>query len=104
MSDIALDRPASLSSVSRSSAGLRDTVTMVDRCCGMDGTWGMKREHYAQSLEFARKAVRQMEACKPDAMMTDCTMSALQIEAVRGEKPLHPLTLLRRAYGLAEEL
>jgi Fe-S oxidoreductase len=79
-------------------------ISLVEKCTAMDGTWGMKREHYAQSLEFARKAVRQMEACRPDAMMTDCTMSALQIEAVRGEKPVHPLTLLRRAYGLAEEL
>jgi glycerol-3-phosphate dehydrogenase subunit C len=79
-------------------------ICLVEKCTAMDGTWGMKREHHVQSLEFAGKAVRQMEACKPDAMMTDCTMSALQIEAVRGERPVHPLTLLRRAYGLAEEL
>ena len=32
MSDIALDRPGSRLSVSRPSAGFRDTVTMVDRC------------------------------------------------------------------------
>jgi hypothetical protein len=44
-----------------------------------------------------------MEAASPQTFMTDCTLSAMQIEAVRGEKPAHPLALLRRAYGLREE-
>jgi hypothetical protein len=44
-----------------------------------------------------------MEAATPEAYMTDCTLSALQIEAVRGERPVHPITLLREAYGLPEE-
>jgi hypothetical protein len=44
-----------------------------------------------------------MEAAKPDTYMTDCTLSALQIEEARGERPAHPLTLLREAYGLPEE-
>jgi len=78
-------------------------VATVERCTAMDGTWGMKKENYPISLEFARKAVREMEATGPDRYMTDCTLSALQIEAVRGEKPAHPISLLREAYGLPEE-
>ena len=78
-------------------------VTVVEKCTAMDGTWGMKKEHCATSLEFAKKAVGEMEAAGPDTYATDCTLSALQIEAVRGEKPKHPISLLREAYGLAEE-
>ena len=63
----------------------------------------MKKEYYPISLQYARKAVGEMEAAEPRTFATDCTMSALQIEAVRGEKPAHPMTLLREAYGLPEE-
>jgi Fe-S oxidoreductase len=78
-------------------------VSVVERCTAMDGTWGMKKEFYPISLGFARKAAREMEAVEPQTCVTDCTLSALQLEAARGEKPLHPLTVLRRAYGLPDE-
>ena len=78
-------------------------VTVVEKCTAMDGTWGMKKEFYPISLEYAKKAVKEMEAGAPETFMTDCTLSALQIEAVRGEKPAHPIALLREAYGLPEE-
>jgi glycerol-3-phosphate dehydrogenase subunit C len=76
------------------------TVTVVEKCTAMDGTWGMKKEYYPISLGYAKKAVAEMDAARPDTYMTDCTLSALQIEAVRGERPAHPITLLREAYGL----
>jgi Fe-S oxidoreductase len=69
----------------------------------MDGTWGMKKEYFPISLQYAKRVAHKMEAAKPDTYMTDCTLSALQIEEARGERPAHPLTLLREAYGLPEE-
>jgi Fe-S oxidoreductase len=78
-------------------------VKVVERCTAMDGTWAMKKENYGLSLEFARKAAGEMEADKPDTFATDCSLSGLQIEAVRGEKPRHPISLVREAYGLPEE-
>ena len=78
-------------------------VSVVEKCTAMDGTWGMKKEYYPVSLEYAKKAVKEMDAAGPDVYATDCTLSALQIEAVRGRKPAHPISLLREAYGLPEE-
>jgi len=78
-------------------------VVPVEKCTAMDGTWGMKKEYYPISLEYARKAVKDMEEAEPQTYMTDCTLSGLQIEAVRGERPAHPAALLREAYGLPEE-
>jgi glycerol-3-phosphate dehydrogenase subunit C len=78
-------------------------VNVVERCTAMDGTWAMKKEFYPLSLPFARKAAEEMEASQPDTYATDCSLSALQLEDVRGEKPKHPLTLLREAYGLPDE-
>ena len=79
------------------------TVNVVEKCTAMDGTWAMKKEYYPISLKYARKAVVEMEASKPQTYATDCTLSGLQIEAVRGQKPAHPMNLLREAYGLPEE-
>jgi glycerol-3-phosphate dehydrogenase subunit C len=79
------------------------SVTVIERCTAMDGTWAMKKEFYPISLKYAQKAASEMEAAAPDVFATDCTLSALQIEAVRGQKPAHPLALLREAYGLADE-
>jgi glycerol-3-phosphate dehydrogenase subunit C len=78
-------------------------VRVVERCTAMDGTWAMKKENYELSLAFARRAAAEMEADRPDTFTTDCSLSALQIEAVRGVKPPHPTRLLREAYGLPEE-
>jgi glycerol-3-phosphate dehydrogenase subunit C len=77
-------------------------VSVVEKCTAMDGTWAMKKEYYPLSLDYARKAVKEMDASAPDVHATDCTLSALQIEAVRGKKPAHPISLLRKAYGLPE--
>ena len=41
---------------------------------------------------------------QPDTLTTDCTLSALQIEAACGRRPPHPISLLREAYGLPEEV
>jgi Fe-S oxidoreductase len=79
------------------------TVAVVEKCTAMDGTWAMKKEFYPLSLGFAKRAVKEMDEAKPDVHATDCTLSALQIEAVRGKKPAHPIGLLRAAYGLPEE-
>ncbi len=78
-------------------------VTVVERCTAMDGTWGMKKEFFPISLQFARKAAQEMEAAGPDTYATDCTLAGLQIAEVRGQEPAHPISLLRRAYGLPEE-
>lgn len=78
-------------------------VEVIERCTAMDGTWAMKKEFYPISLQYARKAAAQMEAAQPQTFATDCTLSALQIEAVRGRRPAHPLSLLREAYGLPDE-
>jgi Fe-S oxidoreductase len=79
------------------------SVSVVEKCTAMDGTWGMKKEYFQLSLQYAKKAAGEMEAAQPDTYATDCTLSALQLEEARGQRPAHPLALLREAYGLPEE-
>ncbi len=84
-------------------------VTTVERCAGHDGTWGVKREYYANSMKIGGPVFRQMAAPAPDYVSSDCPIAGRHImqgigtgmgsEAKQAEKA-HPLTLLRKAYGL----
>jgi glycerol-3-phosphate dehydrogenase subunit C len=80
-------------------------VTTVERCSGHDGTWGVKTEYFEHSMKIGRPVFRMMAEGKPDFVSSDCPIAARHIlqgmsedagEAVKA----HPLSLLRKAYGL----
>ena len=78
------------------------TITTVERCSGHDGTWGVKSEHFADSMKIGRPVFKQMAASDPDYISSDCAIAARHIEQGIGEskaQKLHPLTLLHMAYG-----
>ena len=77
-----------------------DEVVMVEACSGVDGTWGMKARHYDESLKICEGLIEAIEAAEPDRVATDCPLSALRIEERTGRKAVHPIVLLRDAYGL----
>lgn len=75
-------------------------VHVVDRgCSGMDGTWGMKRENFELSLKVASKLFRGLEDAEPDLVVTDCYLAGLQIRQGTGRKVMHPVQVVRDAYG-----
>jgi glycerol-3-phosphate dehydrogenase subunit C len=74
-------------------------VELVDACSGVDGTWGMQARFHEASLGVAKKMVERITASEPDHIATDCPLSALRIEEALGRKALHPIVLVRRAYG-----
>ncbi|MDF1563218.1 MAG: heterodisulfide reductase-related iron-sulfur binding cluster [Deltaproteobacteria bacterium] len=78
-------------------------VTIVDLCSGMDGTWGMKKEYYELSSKQAKKLVGRIESAGAELTASDCSMAALQVEDAGAPRPLHPIEILHRAYGLARE-
>lgn len=79
-------------------------VELVAECCGHDGTWAMKKEYFAMSLESGKKAFDGMtsaanpEGSSPGILATDCPLAAIQFKQATGIKPLHPLQVLARAY------
>ncbi len=76
---------------------------MVDACSGVDGTWGMQARFHEASLRVAAPMLRRIEEANADHLSTDCPLSALRIEEGLGRKPVHPVVLLRHAYGLPAE-
>jgi Fe-S oxidoreductase len=75
-------------------------VEMLDHCSGVDGTWGMQQRWYAQSLEVACKLLDEIKRLEPDHVSSDCPLAALRILEGTGRRALHPIALLRDAYGL----
>jgi Fe-S oxidoreductase len=80
-------------------------VSTVERCSGHDGTWGVKREYYESSMKIGRPVFRQMAASSPDWVSSDCPIAARHIlqgmgSDAKGAVKAHPLTLLRKAYGI----
>ena len=79
------------------------TVTMVERCSGHDGTWGVKSEFFDKSMKIGKPVFRQMAEPQPDYVSSDCAMAARRILQGMGDSTAqkqHPITLLRIAYGL----
>lgn len=79
-------------------------VNTVERCSGHDGTWGVKREFFADAMKIGRPVFRAMAGTSPDYISSDCPIAARHIQqgigAEGNSRKEHPLTLLRVAYGL----
>ena len=69
----------------------------------MDGTWGMQARFHEASLGVAKKMLGALDGAAPDHVATDCPLSALRIEEGLGRKAVHPIVLLRHAYGIPAE-
>ena len=78
-------------------------VNMVERCCGHDGTWGVKTEYYDKSMKIGKPVFKSMAANTPAYVSSDCDIATRHILQGMGEtsaQKAHPITLLRIAYGL----
>lgn len=79
-------------------------VTLVERCSGHDGTWGVKTEYFDKSMKIGTPVFRQMAEPVPDYVSSDCAIAARHILQGMGvgatAQKQHPITLLRIAYGL----
>jgi glycerol-3-phosphate dehydrogenase subunit C len=80
-------------------------VTTVERCAGHDGTWGVKQEYFDNSMKIGRPVFRALAAAEPDYVSSDCPIAARHLMQGMGEEAkqavkAHPLTLLRKAYGI----
>jgi Fe-S oxidoreductase len=77
-------------------------LTTIERCSGHDGTYAVKREYHEVSMKIARPVVQRVAAAPAAQLSSDCPMAGRQIASGLGDarESRHPLTLLRRAYGV----
>ena len=77
-------------------------VVPIERCSGHDGIYTVKSEFHDMAMKICRPVVNKVKQAEPDHYTSDCAMAAHHIESglADGSKPEHPISLLRRAYGL----
>ena len=76
-----------------------EVVNVLDACCGMGGSYGMKAAHYDLSVKIAQKLWGELEEADVETVATECGTCMLQIEACRKTKTaVHPIVLVNEAY------
>ena len=78
------------------------SVNTIERCSGHDGTYAIKKETYEHSIKIANHVAKKVDETKADYLTSDCPLAAEQIHHVSESKPknTHPISLLKKAYGL----
>ncbi len=77
-------------------------VLPIERCSGHDGTYTFKSEFHHTAMKICKPVVNKVKQNKADVYTSDCAMAGHHIEAglADGSKPIHPVSLLRKAYDI----
>jgi glycerol-3-phosphate dehydrogenase subunit C len=78
-------------------------VTMLEKCSGHDGTWAMKAEYFDESMKIGKKLFDGLAEAAADVIASDCALAGVQIRQGMKVPVLHPIEILRDAYGLAAD-
>jgi glycerol-3-phosphate dehydrogenase subunit C len=76
-----------------------EPVDMDRGCCGLAGSFGMRRAHREESREIGRYLFQELQSPDYDLGVTNCAGCEMQMRAGSGRDVVHPLKLLWRAYS-----
>jgi len=75
-------------------------VTMIERCSAIDGTWGLRAENVEMARKIAAPLVEKISESDAQLVTGDCHLANTSIREGTGKRPIHPLQVLGRAYGI----
>jgi len=81
-------------------------LNTVERCSGHAGTYGVKEPYHPVAMKIGKPVFKAMAKDEPDVIASDCALAGhhiaqgMQWVGTPAKSLQHPLTLLRRAYGL----
>jgi glycerol-3-phosphate dehydrogenase subunit C len=70
------------------------------RCCGIAGTYGLKREKYEIAMDVGGELFGELDVAGNELVACDSDTCRWQIEHATGKTCVHPVELLHSAYGL----
>jgi Fe-S oxidoreductase len=90
------------------------TISTTERCSGHAGTYGVKKEHHAMAMKIGKPVFKAMNNVAPDYISSDCPLGGHHIAqgidelnagadtstGTKSAELAHPLTLVRKAYGI----
>ena len=88
------------------------TLNTIERCSGHAGTYGVKKTSHQMSMKIGKPVFKAManmkDGSKPDYISSDCPLGGhhiaqgFEVNGLGAPELAHPLTLVRKAYGLAD--
>lgn len=86
------------------------TINTIERCSGHAGTFGVKKATHQQAMKIGKPVFNAMasmkDGSKPDYISSDCPLGGhhiaqgFEVNALGAPELQHPLSLVRKAYGL----
>ncbi|MBN1867290.1 anaerobic glycerol-3-phosphate dehydrogenase subunit C [Candidatus Sumerlaeota bacterium] len=67
-------------------------------CCGIAGTYGLKRANRDRSMRMGEHLFRALREDGIEKGMSECSTCRMQMEEGSGKSAIHPIALLARAY------
>jgi len=68
-------------------------------CCGLAGVMGFKRDFHEASIELGSRLIGKIREMNPEILVTDCLSCRLQFKQLLPNEVVHPVEILREAYG-----
>ena len=72
-------------------------TSLEQTCCGMAGTYGFKKENYANSQAIGEPLFEQIRSMNPEVVACDCETCKWQIEMSTGYHVQNPISILAEA-------
>ena len=86
------------------------TINTIERCSGHAGTFGVKKATHEVAMKIGKPVFKAMatmkDGTKPDFISSDCPLGGhhiaqgFEVNGLGAPELNHPLTLVRKAYGL----
>jgi len=88
--------------------GMREGLSVIERCSGHGGSWGVQKGHFETALKVGRPVATQAANAHKAHLASECPLAGKHIrqgmEAVEGAsaipEALHPIQIFAKAYGL----
>lgn len=84
-------------------------VSVIERCSGHGGSWGVMKGNFDVATKFARQTVRRAADAKKAVLASECPLAGKHIaqgleghddSPLKGQAATHPIEILAKAYGL----
>ena len=75
-------------------------VKLVNKCAGIDGTWGYKSHNYALAKKVAQPMKMAIEDAESREVCGDCHLANYAILEETGLRSMHPIQIVARAYDI----
>ena len=79
-----------------------DLKVLEQKCCGISGTFGFKKENYAISQKIGNQLYERIYAANPEVVITDCETCKWQIEGACGIPVFNPISILVQALDIEQ--